>query len=143
MPKIKILLGFDFGIRHIGVAIGQTLTNTASPLLPSIKANKGLPDWRKVKKLILEWCPDKIIVGLPINMDGSEQLLTIHTRIFAKKLFHHFSIPVDLYDERLTTIEAKNKLFINRGYRGLKKNHIDSFAAVLILESFLLNLQSG
>ncbi|WWO95550.1 MAG: Holliday junction resolvase RuvX [Candidatus Dasytiphilus stammeri] len=136
----KILLAFDFGTRSIGVAVGQTLTNTATPLLPSIKVNKGRPDWIKIKKLILEWSPEIIIVGLPINMDGSEQVLTIQTRFFSKKLYNIFNIPVHLYDERLTTVEAKNQLFLNRGYRGLKKSNIDSFAAVLILESFLLNI---
>ncbi|WWO97580.1 MAG: Holliday junction resolvase RuvX [Candidatus Dasytiphilus stammeri] len=136
----KILLGLDFGTRYIGVAVGQTLTKTASPLLPSIKVNKGIPDWMKIKKIISEWCPNKIIIGLPINMDGSEQLLTIQTRFFAKNLYNLFTIPVDLYDERLTTVEAKNQLFIHRGYRGLKKSNIDSLAAVLILESCLLQL---
>ncbi|WWP00262.1 MAG: Holliday junction resolvase RuvX [Candidatus Dasytiphilus stammeri] len=136
----KIFLGFDFGTRNIGVAVGQTLTKTASPLLPSIKVNKGIPDWIKIKKLLSEWCPNKIIVGLPINMDGSQQLLTIQTQCFAKNIYNLFTIPVDLYDERLTTVEAKNQLFINRGYRGLNKSNIDSLAAALILESFLLQL---
>lgn len=136
-----MLLAFDFGTRYIGVAVGQTLTRTATPLSPSIKVKKGIPDWMKIKKIISEWSPDKIIVGLPINMDGSEQLLTIKTRIFAKKIYNFFAIPVKLYDERLTTVEAKNKLFAQCGYRGLDKNHIDSLAAVIILESCLLHIE--
>ncbi len=68
------LLAFDFGTKSIGVAIGQRITGTARPL-PAIKAQDGTPDWTLIERLLKEWQPDEIIVGLPLNMDGTEQPL--------------------------------------------------------------------
>lgn len=136
----QTLLAFDFGLKSIGVAVGQTITNTASPL-PAIKAYYGIPDWLKIYALITEWQPNKIIVGLPIQLDGSEYYLTIRTRIFANYISNHYGIPVNLHDERLTTVEARNTLFTRGGFRALKKGKIDSIAAVFILESCLSNLK--
>ncbi|WWP00828.1 MAG: Holliday junction resolvase RuvX [Candidatus Dasytiphilus stammeri] len=128
------ILAFDFGTKSIGVAIGQTITQTANPL-PAVQTRFGNPDWLKIKALISEWHPDKIIVGLPINMDGSEQSVTKSTRIFAHGISKRFNIATQLHDERMTTIEARDILFKLGGFRALKKIYIDSMAAVLILES--------
>ena len=72
---LSILLGFDFGMKRIGVAVGQTVTQSARPL-KTIKAKEGVPDWDEIEQLIKIWQPDAFIVGIPLNMDGTEQLLT-------------------------------------------------------------------
>lgn len=133
------IIGFDFGTHNIGVAVGQTITGTASPL-PALKAKDGQPDWNKVEKMIAEWQPKLLVVGLPLNMDGSEQPLTDLARKFANRLHGRFGLPVELQDERLTTVAAKEELFARGGYRELSKDKIDSAAAQLILEDYLANL---
>ena len=130
------VLGFDFGTHNIGVAIGQSITATASPLA-ALKAKDGQPDWNLVEKLIKEWQPKRLVVGLPLNMDGTEQVLTDLARKFANRLHGRFGLPVDLQDERLTTVAAKEELFARGGYRELSKDKIDSAAAQLILEDYL------
>ncbi|UAJ66243.1 Holliday junction resolvase RuvX [Candidatus Schneideria nysicola] len=132
------IIAFDFGMRNIGVAVGQYITCTAQPLKSCI-AKKGIPNWTQIEKIIMEWLPTIIIVGLPLNMDGSEQFISIKSRLFANQLYILFKIKVVLYDERLTTVEAKNNLFLMGGYRALKKNKIDSLSAVVLLESWLSN----
>src|SRR5690554_4382759 len=104
------VIGFDFGTHSIGVAIGQTLTGTASPL-SALKAKDGQPNWELVSKLFAEWQPDIVVVGLPLNMDGTEQPLTDLARKFANRIHGRFGIHVVLQDERLTTAAAKEDLF--------------------------------
>ncbi|MDT7525785.1 Holliday junction resolvase RuvX [Pseudidiomarina sp. GXY010] len=130
------VLGFDFGTHSIGVAVGQTITGTASPLA-ALKAKDGQPNWDLVAKLIQTWQPKLLVVGLPLNMDGSEQPLTDLARKFANRLHGRFGLPVELQDERLTTVAAKEELFARGGYRQLQKDKIDSAAAQLILEDYL------
>lgn len=79
-PDERTLLSFDFGTKSIGVAVGQRITGTARPL-PAIKAQDGTPDWSLIERLLKEWQPDEIIVGLPLNMDGTEQPLTARAQI--------------------------------------------------------------
>jgi len=133
---IQTVLGFDFGTKHIGVAVGQSITKTARSLI-ALKADDGEPDWKEIKKLIVEWEPDALIVGRPLNMDGTEQLMTHKAADFAEKLFERFQLPVYLHDERLSTVEARSELFNQGGYRALKKSAIDAMAAQLILEAWL------
>ncbi|WP_113907924.1 Holliday junction resolvase RuvX [Aliidiomarina celeris] len=130
------ILAFDFGTRSIGVAIGQSLTQTASPLA-ALKATHGQPDWGKVELLLKEWQPHLCVVGLPLNMDGSEQELTQLARKFANRLHGRFGVEVALQDERLTTASAKQELFAAHGYGGLGKEKIDSASACLIAEDYL------
>ncbi|CUX96180.1 Putative Holliday junction resolvase [Candidatus Gullanella endobia] len=129
-------MSFDFGICNIGVAIGQRITCTAQPLT-ALKAHAGVPQWQQIDKLLKEWQPETVVVGLPLNMDGSEQPITIHTRRFSKYLKIHFGVQIVLHDERLSTVEATARLFEYGGYRALIKNKIDSESAVVILESWL------
>lgn len=129
------LLAFDFGTKSIGVAVGQQLTGTANPL-PALKAQDGTPDWSKIEALLKEWQPDRIVVGLPLNMDGSEQPLTARARKFANRLHGRFGVQVDLHDERLSTVEARADLFSRGGFRALNKGSVDSLSAVVILESW-------
>jgi putative Holliday junction resolvase len=74
------LLAFDFGTKSIGVAIGQRVTGTARPL-NALKAQDGTPDWKLIEKLLKEWQPEAVIVGLPLNMDGTEQPLTARAQL--------------------------------------------------------------
>ncbi|OZB03514.1 MAG: Holliday junction resolvase RuvX [Idiomarina sp. 34-48-12] len=129
------VIGFDFGTHSIGVAVGQTITGTASPLA-ALKAKDGQPNWDAVEKLINEWQPEFLVVGLPLNMDGTEQPLTDLARKFANRLHGRFGIQVVLQDERLTTVAAKETLFGRGGYKQLQKGKVDSAAAQLILEDY-------
>lgn len=132
------LLAFDFGTKSIGVAIGQRITGTARPLT-AIKANDGTPDWRQFEKLLKEWQPELVVVGLPLNMDGTNQPLTDRARKFANRLHGRFGVKVELQDERLSTVEARAGLFERGGFRALNKGSIDSASAVIILESYFEN----
>ncbi|AIX49211.1 MULTISPECIES: Holliday junction resolvase RuvX [Pantoea] len=129
------LLGFDFGTKSIGVAVGQQLTGTARPLT-ALKAQEGTPDWNLIEKLLKEWQPDYVVVGLPLNMDGTEQPLTARARKFANRLHGRFGVRVELQDERLSTVEARADLFKRGGFRALQKGQVDSQSAVIILQDW-------
>ncbi len=129
------MIGFDFGKKYIGVAVGQELTGTASPL-GSVKANDGIPHWQNLAKFINEWQPDFIVIGLPLNMDGTEQQLTLDAKKFGKRVQGRFGIQVKFQDERLTTADAKEQLFARGGYKNLSKDNIDAESAKLIIESY-------
>ena len=129
------LLAFDFGTKSIGVAIGQRITGTARPL-SALKAQDGTPDWKLIEKLLKEWQPESVIVGLPLNMDGTEQPLTARARNFANKVHGRFGVQVTLHDERLSTVEARAGLFERGGFRALDKGSVDSASAVIFLESY-------
>lgn len=133
---MSAVLGFDFGLRHIGVAVGQRITSTASPL-PALRAQDGIPDWNQIEKLLNEWQPEICVIGLPLNMDGSEQLLTQRARKFANRLHGRFGVAIHMQDERLTTVSAKEQLFAQGGFRNLSKDKIDSASACLIVEDYL------
>ena len=130
---------FVFGPKSIGVAVGQQLTGTARPL-NALKAQDGVPNWEQIERLLKEWQPDRVIVGLPLNMDGTEQPLTARARKFANRLHGRFGVQVDLHDERLSTVEARADLFSRGGYKALTKGSVDSLSAVIILESWFENL---
>ncbi|MFJ5510875.1 Holliday junction resolvase RuvX [Pectobacterium jejuense] len=131
----RTILAFDFGTKSIGVAIGQEITGTARALT-SFKAQEGIPDWQKVEKLLSEWQPDLVVVGLPLNMDGTEQPLTARARKFANRLHGRFGVAIELHDERLSTVEARADLFERGGFKALDKGSVDSASAVIILESW-------
>ncbi|XBC41743.1 MAG: Holliday junction resolvase RuvX [Buchnera aphidicola (Kaburagia rhusicola rhusicola)] len=135
---IMIIIAFDFGTKRIGVAVGQNITKTAQ-ILPSIKVKNKKIDLTKFNTLFREWKPCLIVIGLPLNMDGTKQDITKKSEQFAKQLFSHFKIPVHLHDERLTTIEAKTILFEMNGFKHFEQNKIDSTSAAIILESWLSN----
>lgn len=131
----RSVLGFDFGKKFIGVAIGQEVTGSASPL-GSVKAKDGIPNWDEMAKFIKTWQPDFIVVGLPLNMDGTEQQLTLDAKKFGNRVSGRFGLKVEFQDERLTTAEAKEALFAEGGFRNLKKDNIDAQSAKLIIESY-------
>ncbi|MBP2194920.1 Holliday junction resolvase RuvX [Erwiniaceae bacterium L1_54_6] len=134
----ETLLGFDFGTKSIGVAVGQQLTGTARALT-ALKAQDGTPDWNQIERLLKEWQPDYVVVGLPLNMDGTEQELTARARKFANRLHGRFGVRVELQDERLSTVEARAGLFERGGYRALQKGRVDAQSAVIILEDWFDN----
>lgn len=137
----KILLGFDFGTKRIGVAVGQTVTQTARPL-DTIQAKEGKPNWQSIEKLIKKWLPDALVVGIPLNMDGTEQRITGAARHFAKQLSERYQLPIYEMDERLTTKDAREQLFNEGGYKALQDGQVDRLAAQLILQNwFAANLK--
>ena len=131
-PKSQVFLAFDFGTHRIGVAIGQTITGTATPL-NILPASDGIPNWQQIEKLIEEWHPDAFVVGIPLNMDGSESAMSARARKFGQRLFGRFGKPFHEMDERLSSFEAKQAL----AERSNSREPIDSIAAKLILESWL------
>lgn len=136
----RTIIAFDFGSKSIGTAIGQELMGSARALA-TFKAQAGSPDWRKIAKLLQEWQPDLLVVGLPLNMDGSEQLVTEQARKFANRLHGRFGVQIALHDERLSTVEARANLFDFGGFRALDKSSVDSASAVVILKSWFRRQQ--
>ena len=118
------VLAFDFGLRHIGIAAGQTVTATASPIT-TLRARDGRPDWDELALLVDHWKPRRLVVGLPLNMDDTESDMSGRARDFAATLERRTGIPTELVDERLTTREATHA----GGEHAL--------AAVLIAETWL------
>ncbi|MBF37693.1 Holliday junction resolvase RuvX [Idiomarina sp. UBA4520] len=135
---MSTIIGFDFGTKSIGVAVGQSVTGTASPL-SALKAKDGIPNWDAIEQLFKEWQPERLVVGLPLNMDGSEQPLTQRAKKFGSRLHGRFGLPVSFQDERLTSTAAREELFNSGGYKKLEKGLVDSQAALLIVEDFLSN----
>ncbi|RHW21400.1 Holliday junction resolvase RuvX [Pseudomonas jilinensis] len=133
-------LGFDYGTRQIGVAVGQSLTGSAEPLR-ELRARDGVPDWEQIARLISEWQPDALVVGLPLNMDGSPSEMSARAEKFARRLQGRFGLPVHCIDERLSTFEAKQSLRdSDRTPTSYRDNPVDSLAAVLLLQTWLGNL---
>ncbi|MEE6032232.1 Holliday junction resolvase RuvX [Avibacterium avium] len=131
-------LAFDFGTKSIGCAVGQSITGSAQPL-PAFKAQDGIPNWVAIEKCLTEWKPNIVVVGLPLNMDGTEQPLTQRARKFANRLHGRFGVTVTLQDERLTTTEARAEIFQRGGFKALEKGKVDSISACIILESWFEN----
>jgi putative Holliday junction resolvase len=135
--KNNTSIAFDYGTKSIGVAVGQMITGTASPL-SAIKANDGIPNWQSIADIFAEWQPDNLVVGLPLNMDGTEQELTQRAKKFASRLQGRFGLVVHTFDERLSTVDAKARLFELGGFKKLTKEKVDSVSACLIYESWVL-----
>lgn len=131
-----LYLGFDFGLKFIGVAVGDTTTGVATPLT-HLLAQKGVPHWPDIDGLIQTWHPQGLIVGWPLNVDGSTQALNKNTQGFVKALKRRYALPIHLMDERYTTVAAKAALYAHGGLKKLTKENIDSYSAKLICESYL------
>ncbi len=144
MPEPRrTVLCFDYGLKQIGVALLQQATTIISPL-PIIRASDGKPDWKAVEALLQEWQPQLLLVGEPLNMDGSSSSMSERARRFARQLEGRFNLPVELVDERLSSHEAKSQLaelegnkFGGNKKRNYRKRPIDSIAAQLILQTWL------
>ena len=122
MPDKGTILAFDFGLKRIGVAVGEPELRTAHPL-PAVS---GFPE---IHKLVAEWRPTRLVVGLPVREAGAHPLAPRVER-FARQLEGRFRLPVARVDERYTSVEAESRL------RGAKRKPVDSVAAQLILEQY-------
>ena len=144
-----IVLGFDYGLAQIGVAVGQTQTQTARPL-QVIKAKDGIPNWQVIAELFAEWQPFILVVGLPLNMDETESEMATRARKFAKRLHGRFGLKVVLQDERLSSREAKSRVYESSSDNShdavasfKRESTIDAVAAQVILESWFVSKVSG
>ena len=133
---LRLLLGFDYGSKQIGVAVGQVITGQARELC-ILKAQNGVPDWQMVEALIKEWQPDAIVVGLPLNMDGTKSEMSDRAEKFARRLNGRFNLPVHTHDERLTTYEAKGQRLQQGQNSGYCERPVDALAAALLLQGWL------
>lgn len=133
---IKTLVAFDYGTKNIGVATGQTITCSATSQ-PPLKARDGIPDWQQLEKLLAQWKPDLVLVGLPLNMDGTESEFSARAQKFANRINGRFGVKIEMVDERLSSFEAKGEIMGQGGSRDYKNNPVDSIAARLILEAWL------
>jgi putative Holliday junction resolvase len=136
-PRPKIILAFDFGLRRIGVACGDTISRSASAL-QAVPSGAAGPHWETVGSLLRDWQPDMVVVGLPYNVDGSESSMTGAARSFAAELTRRYTLEVDLVDERYSSLEAEARLASARDSglrrRRVAKSDIDAAAACIILE---------
>lgn len=137
--KQQIYLGIDFGMRNIGVAVGESITSTVTPLA-IINAKHGEPDWQKLEALVQKWHPKALVVGMPQAVDeNGPELQTIAKKVeaFIEELKKHFSIPIYTVNEALTTKAARELIYDEFGYKGLTKKPVDSLAAKIILETWM------
>ncbi len=130
------VLGFDYGARKIGVAVGQTLTGTATAL-ETVTSVKQKPNWERISQLINEWKPDALVVGLPLNLDDSDTDATQGALKFSRQLEGRYHLQVHLADERYTSMEAKNRL----EKKAKRLETYDAIAAKLIVETWLCALE--
>lgn len=137
MPNAGVFLGFDFGTKHIGVAVGQRITRSASPL-QTLRRIADKPDWDGIARLIETWQPEGLVVGVAYQRDGSENPITQAMLRFARQLHGRFGLPVHIVDETLTTFEARQLLYDDLNVR--RKTYLqakDALAAQLILQTWL------
>ena len=126
------ILAFDYGTKHIGVAVGQTITGTSSPLTILNVQREGPDIWRTIVQLVEEWKPDRLLVGQPLNMDGTPSEMMKKVNKFYIKLQTQTDIPCELVDERLTSFEAKQLLEPDS-----KPIRIDDLAAKIFLDTWM------
>lgn len=135
----SVYLGFDFGLRRIGVAVGETVTGGARPLA-TLPARDGQPDWRRLEALIDAWRPAGLVVGVPRHADGADAAVTAPAERFARRLHGRFGLPVHTVDEQLSS-HAAEKILAGRGRGGHRpadgKEQVDRLAAAVILETWL------
>lgn len=135
----SLYVGFDYGRKRIGVAIGDDLTGQARPL--ATLRNVATPDWQGLQRLLETWSPRALVVGLPVDLDGNAQPMTRHAEQFAKALRQRYGLPVHFCDERLSSRaaddEIRNARADGRKPRRSRKGDRDSMAARLILEQWL------
>ena len=133
----KIILAFDFGLRRIGVACGDTLSRSSSAL-EAVPVDLSGPRWQVIASLMRDWQPDMLVVGLPYNVDGSDSAMTSAARGFAAELALRYALEVALVDERYSSLEAEARLKSARESglrrRRVAKSDVDAAAACVILE---------
>jgi putative holliday junction resolvase len=132
----ETFLGFDYGTRHTGVAVGSRHSGSAQPLA-LLTARGGEPDWEGITRLIEEWRPQGLVVGLPLNMDGSENAMTGAARAFGRHLADRYNLPIHMVDERLSSRIATDMLLEAGVPLKRHKHQLDKRAAQTILQAFL------
>ena len=131
---LGVVMAFDYGLRNIGIAIGQNITKSASTFY-SVKAKEGKPDWIKLDSIVEEWQPSLFIVGDPFNMDGTKSDFQKRISKFSSELNKRYDVRVHMMDERLTTKEAKERIKNEvKGIKGSSNKH--SISAQIILEDW-------
>lgn len=145
-PRMRTFLAFDYGLKRIGVAVGQELTGTATALT-TVKATDGKPDWDTITRLIEQWKPDELVIGLPVNMDGTFHELSYRAQRFGNQLHGRYNLRAHFIDERLSSLEAEQQIKNRQqapAKNGTRKKSrkgqaedIDKIAAKVILESWL------
>lgn len=133
------LLGFDYGLARIGVAVGQTISDTATPLCV-LKNRDGQVNWDDISALITEWQPVGLVVGLPLRLNGEEQAFTQNARKFAQRLGGRYNLPVFLIEEQLSSIEAEQRLRTQSAGKKANTRHnslLDAHAAQILLTNWL------
>ncbi len=130
---MQTLLGFDYGKHRIGIAVGQDITGTATALC-TLGCPDGRPDWDKISRLIAEWSPAALVVGLPLHADGSDSKTTVAARSFAGELETRYQLPVYSMDERLSSHAAQE---LQRKAREKNRDGTDAIAARIILQNWL------
>ena len=134
------VLGFDYGLKYLGVASGQTLTKTANSL-STLKVKNGSPNWKEIEKLIQIWRPRILIVGMPLTLNDEEQLLSYCAKKFGKRLQQKFSLPVEYCNEQLTSWEAKEACKRKKNESSTHYySRINAFSAKIIVDEWLNNL---
>ena len=133
---IRTVIGFDFGLKRIGLATGQTITGTASPLTTLNSAGQS-PDWPGIESQIREWRPDALIVGIPYLLDGSASEMTRAAIEFSRELEQRFELPVFTIDESLSSYAAEEQLKQSMKLAKHNKHEIDKMAAAVIVQSWL------
>ncbi len=134
------VLGFDFGMKYIGVASGQSITHTEQPV-GCLRAVDGIPNWDEVVALVAEWQPTILIVGNPLNMDDTEQQITFCARKFANRLNQKFKLKVEMVDERLSTWEAKQQMLQTPGKLSNKQlTQLNADSAAILVRQWLNDL---
>ena len=128
-------MGFDFGLKKTGVAVGQMLTKTTTPI-GILKVKQGHPNWDEVSALIAKWQPSALVVGIPVNQDGSDMHHSELARKFVRQLHGRYQIEVHTIDETLSTREAYARLE-EMGHQRLGSKQVDDLSACLILESWM------
>ncbi len=135
MAASGTVVAFDFGIKRIGVAVGESMIGLAHPLT-EISGEESALRFAAIAEVIDEWKPRHLVVGLPLAADGSEHDLTRRAQRFARQLEGRFGLPVSLVDERYTSVEAEAGLRETGARRALREKRIDSAAAQIILQQF-------
>ncbi|MBI1451913.1 Holliday junction resolvase RuvX [Acinetobacter sp. FL51] len=141
MPDLSsphLIMAFDFGTQKMGMAVGQSLIESANPLV-LFPMKDGIPVWDDLLKIVKQYQPTLFLVGLPLNMDDSESELSARARKFARRLRHQTNIETLMVDERLTTREARDELDHYQAQGRGKKLSADSIAAALFIESWYRN----
>lgn len=135
-PSPGTVLAFDFGLKRIGVAVGEAALRQAHPLT-TVRGESNAERFAAIAELIGEWHPARLVVGLPLAADGSEQAITARCRRFANQLHGRFGLPVALADERYTSASAEAELReAGLGWKA-RKDKVDALAAQHLLQDFL------